>query len=855
MKDSVIRKKFKKYFEKKGHKWYSSIPIVPPDDPTMLFTTAGMVQFKKKLLGKKGKITRAASIQRCLRTTDIDEVGKTSRHLTFFEMYGNFSFGDYFKQDAIKWAWEFLTEIIGIKKERLHASVYKEDKEAYKIWEKYVPESKIHRLGEKDNFWRMGETGPCGPCSEILYDRGVDTGCGRKDCSVGCECDRFIEVWNLVFTQFDRQKDGTLKELPKKNIDTGMGLERLDQVVNSKTSVFDTELINPLIDKVKREASGFNLSSARIIADHARAVTFLIGEGISPSNEGRGYVLRRLIRRALREGRKIGWDEPLLWQYTSMVVDIMSEYYPFLLKRANHIANVCKMEEAAFLDTLENALRILDRYIRKLEKKGENILEAKDIFKLYDTYGLPADITKNIVEEKGYKVDLEGFERMYNERTKQTEWEKKEEVESYWDEVKDVSETKFTGYDKIKINADVLKVTKDKKAVVLDRTSMYPEAGGQVSDKGVIKGKQGNFIVNEVFKEDSVIIHKGELKGHIQEGEDVVVEVDRERRKAIERNHTATHILQSVLREVLGEHIQQNGSLVSPERLRFDFTHTEPVNEKELKIIEEKANDIILDDNIISVEITGRKEAEEKGALAFFGEKYGEDVRVVKIVSPRGKEISMELCGGTHMQRTSEIGLFKIISETGIAAGVRRIEAVTGKNAIDYIDREEDILKEISKMVNSPKEKVKDRIKKLKKEIKDKEKKINKLENKIAAGGAGEDIVEEKIGDIKFKIKDFGESGQGIMRAWVDSQVLGKNVAALATGVKDKRATMVLKISSSLAYKMDAKKIISEAAKKIGGGGGGRKEMAQGGGANPEKMSEAIEVIRKNIKSARSSAG
>jgi alanyl-tRNA synthetase len=619
VKDKDVRESFKKFFEKRGHQWYSSMPLVPSDDPTMLFTTAGMVQFKKQLLGEAGKITCAASIQKCVRTSDIDEVGKTARHLTFFEMYGNFSFGDYFKEDAIKFGWDFLVGELKLDKERLHATVYTDDDEAYEIWKKYLPEDRIVRLGEKDNFWAMGETGPCGPCSEIIYDQGLEKGCGKEDCGVGCDCDRYLEVWNLVFTQFDRKKDGSLRDLPKKNIDTGMGLERLNEVVGGKDNVFETPTLKPILDEVENDAENFNIAAARIVTDHVRAISFLLGDGVNPSNEGRGYVLRRLIRRASREGKKLGWDGPRLWKYTATVIDLMGEYYPALIKRANHIASVCKMEEEGFLNTLDSAMKVLEGFIGNLKKSGENILNATDAFKLYDTYGMPVDITRNILHEKGFDVDETGFKEMMEERAKSSKWKEREAGKSYWDEIKDISKTEFLAYESYKTTAKVEKIINSQKAIVLDKTPMYAESGGQIGDRGQIRGKNGIFKVKNTLKEDTVVIHEGMIKGNIEVGEEVEVEVDKESRKATERNHSATHILQSSLRKILGNHVQQNGSLVEPERLRFDFTHTEPLTREQIKDIEDDVNSIVMNNMPVVTGVMSRKEAEGKGALAFFG--------------------------------------------------------------------------------------------------------------------------------------------------------------------------------------------------------------------------------------------
>ncbi len=849
MKDGEIRERFKKFFEDRLHNWYTSISLVPQDDPTMLFTTAGMVQFKKQLLGEAGRVTRAVSIQKCLRTSDIDNVGMTSRHLTFFEMYGNFSFGDYFKEDAIKFGWDFLVEELKLPVEKLYATVYKDDDEAYNVWKKYLPEEKIYKLGDEDNFWKMGDTGPCGPCSEIIYDMGPGKGCGKEDCQVGCGCDRYLEVWNLVFTQFDRQSDGTLNELPKKNIDTGMGLERLDQIVGGKDSVFETPMLKPIIDEVEKDTEVFNPVSGRIIADHVRAITFLIGDGISPSNEGRGYVLRRLIRRAAREGRKLGWGEPMLWRYTSTVIDVMGNYYPAIIARANHIAAVCKMEEESFLNTLSTAMRILDGYIKELNENGLSELSAQKAFKLYDTYGLPVDITKNILRENSLGVDEGGFKQLLEERSKSTLWKEKEKVSSYWDEIKDVPKTESLAYESYIITARVVKVLNNGKAIILDRSPMYAQSGGQVGDTGYIKNPDGLFKVENTVKEDDVIIHEGTLEGAIKEGDEVEVNVNADLRKAIERNHTATHLLQSVLRNILGKHVEQNGSLVEPSKLRFDFTHTEPLTAEQLKDIEQGVNSRVMDNMPVMIKVMDKQEAIKEGALAFFGEKYKKEVRAVIVSDPvKNKTVSMELCGGTHLHNTGEIGLFKIISENGIAAGVRRIEAVTGNTAVEYTEQNEMIISSIAEILNSPENRILDKIRKLKQELKDKDKKINNLRNKIAIGSSGAVSYTKKLPGATFYIHEFDEINITIMRTWADSMVKKDSTAALAVGKTDSKVTLILKISKDLTDKYSAQQMMKEAAKEIDGSGGGRCDMAQGGGTNPSGVEKVINIIEEYFK-------
>ncbi|MEA3506832.1 MAG: alanine--tRNA ligase [Elusimicrobiota bacterium] len=846
MKDSRIRKKFRDFFEEKGHKWYSSLPIVPPDDSTMLFTTAGMVQFKRQFLGDVRKDRRAISIQKCLRTSDIEKVGKTARHLTFFEMYGNFSFGDYFKEEAIKWGWEFLTGVLSIDKEKLCATVYKDDDEAYAIWEKIIDKSRIYRLGDEDNFWKMAETGPCGPCSEILYDQGPDAGCGGKDCQPGCDCDRYFELWNLVFTQYDRSADGTLKELPQKNIDTGMGLERLNQVVNGLNNIFETETLEPLIKKVKEEAVSYNETAARVVADHARAVTFLIGDGVSPANEGRGYVLRRLIRRALREGRRLGWDEPDLYNYTSVVVDIMGDYYPVLKDRANHIALVCKKEEESFMETIKKSARILAEYIKDMKSSSAKTLSGQKAFKLYDTYGMPLEITESILQEKGYGIDEDKFNELMAQRSDKSGWKEKETGIPAGGELAGVPETDFTGYEKYEDSAKVLNIIDDGAALIVDRTPFYAEAGGQVGDTGEIKGKNGTFTVSDTISLNGVYIHKGNLSGDIKEGEEVRCAVNYEARKSTERNHAVTHILQKVLRDEMGEHLQQNGSAVSPGRMRFDFTHPAALSGEEIDVVEEKVNKIIMSAAEVNSRIMSRQEASELGALAFFGEKYGDQVRVVTIKDKEGKVLSREFCGGTHVENTGEIGLFKIVSESGIAAGIRRIEALTGAGTRNYLKSREDILSSAAGELNSPVSEIEEKIKKLKDELKYQQDTISSLENKLLSGGKMDKI--ENIGNIKFIKKDFGRSGQGIIRSWLDSAAKEDSVCALAVGKNKGRVILIMKISQDLTADVNAGDLIKQACRIIEGGGGGRRDMAHGGGAKVEALDEAVEKIKELLR-------
>ncbi len=847
MKESEIRKKFREYFISFGHQWCDSIPLVPPGDDSILFTTAGMVQFKDEFLSSSGRVKRAASIQKCFRTSDIEEVGKTARHLTFFEMYGNFSFGDYFKEEAIKFGWDFLISELALDQDKLFATVYKDDDEAFEIWKKYLPEEKIVRLGEKDNFWNMGETGPCGPCSEILYDFGKSFGCGRSDCSPGCDCDRYLEVWNLVFTQYDRKQDGTLTSLPRKNIDTGMGLERLSQVINGLDNVFQTEMLKPLVDKAFEDSAGCSEKSARIIADHARAVTFLIADGVKPSNEGRGYVLRKLIRRASREGRKSGWKKPMLWEYSSLAADIMGHYYKVLNERANHIASVLRSEEENFLQTLDRASSKLQEHIKKLAGLGEKVLSGKDAFLLYDTYGLPPDITENILDERGLEMDRKGFDEMLQESARRSSWKQSEDSLPYLKDLKGLEPTLFTGYGECSSEASVVKILNGGKAIVTDRTPMYAEAGGQTGDRGIISGKNGSFTVNDTLKSSDVTVHVGEMEGEFNEGEKVKISVDKKVRKATQRNHTCTHILQAALRDVLGDDVQQDGSMVRPEGFRFDFTCSRELAADEKDRIERKVNSIIMENYPVSAEEMTRKDAEKKGALAFFQEKYGEKVRTIIIKKSGSENISMELCGGTHVKNTGTIGLFKLVSEKGIAAGIRRIEGLTGDGALDYVSNMQQTLNEAAGELKSPPEEIVYSIGRLKKEIDELKDRINSLEQKLISGAT--ESEKEDINGVQFSVKDFGNASEGVMRAWADSMVSSPSSAALALGTAEESIKMIFKLSADIAGKLDASSILKKAAEASGGNAGGRKDMARGGASGgSDSLKKSLKIVKEEIK-------
>lgn len=709
-----IRQRFLEYFRAHGHEILASSPLIPRDDPTLMFTNAGMVQFKSLFLGEeKRSYSRATTSQKCVRAggkhNDLENVGYTARHHTFFEMLGNFSFGDYFKVEAISWAWELLTESYRLPADRLWVSVYRDDDETYGIWEQEIgiPSERIIRLGEKDNFWAMGDTGPCGPCSEILIDQGESVGCGRPECAPGCDCDRYLEVWNLVFTQYDRDLQGNLNPLPRPNIDTGMGLERLTAVVQGVTSNYDTDVFRAFIGRIE-DLSGKMYGetkkqdiSFRVIADHARAAAFLIGDGVMPSNEGRGYVLRRIIRRAIRFGHTLGIKDPFLHLVADRVIEIMGQDYGELVSSRNFIHGIIINEEKRFTDTLHFSMKVLKENLDELKERGGDTIPGDLAFKLYDTYGLSVDIVQDVAREEGLKIDMTGYDRaMAGQRIKSQEsWRGSGE-----EEIPDVYRklaagglfSLFSGYEGLNSVSKVIALLKagkeassaqagDEVDVILDRTPFYGESGGQVGDTGWLIGDGLRFYVRNTLKFGlNLIVHLGKLEeGSLVLGDDVEARVDVEKRNATACNHTATHLLHAALREVLGDHVKQAGSLVSPVRLRFDFSHFSQVSRESLKDVESLVNQHIQENFPLSTEVMSREEAMKTGAMAIFEERYGERVRLVRV----GDGISMELCGGTHTKRTGDIGLFKIISESAVGASLRRIDALTGKAALELIQQ------------------------------------------------------------------------------------------------------------------------------------------------------------------------
>jgi alanyl-tRNA synthetase len=870
----AIRESFLRFFESKGHTRVISSSLIPKDDPSLLFTNAGMVQFKNAFLGLENRgYTRAASCQKCVRAggkhNDLENVGVTARHHTFFEMLGNFSFGDYFKEEAITWAWEYLIDVAKVPKEKLWITIYTDDDEAYDIWHKKmkVPADRIVRMGEKSNFWMMGETGPCGPCSEIIYDQGESVGCGRPECDLDCGCDRYLEIWNNVFTQFDRDESGKLNPLPKPNIDTGMGLERLTAIIQGVKSNYDTDLFVPIIrfvEKTSGKTYGKNAEndiSIRVITDHSRAVTFLIGDGILPSNEGRGYVLRRILRRAARHGKMLGINKPFLNESAHVVIDMMKGVYPDLVEKASFITKVILNEEQRFMETLDAGLRILQEETAALQKAGKTVLPGSLVFKLYDTFGFPTDLTADIVKRDGLTLDTDGLETEMEQQRERARgaWKGSGEeavAECYLKAASSGIVAEFCGYEGVtraesRIAAiftggeSVEFVNEGRQAeIVLTATPFYGESGGQTGDTGYIEGDGFIFAVQDTKKPvDKFIVHKGIVqKGKIKVGTAARLIVDTEKRKAIQANHSGTHILQAALKAVLGDHIKQSGSLVNTRRLRFDFTHFSKITDEELQRVEEIANDVIRRNLEVQTEVCALEEALKTGATAVFDEKYGATVRIVKM-----GQMSMELCGGTHVQRTGEIGLLKVVHESAIAAGVRRIEAVTSKEALAHVQKVEEELKKAAGLFKANPLELADRTDKLLKHVRDLEKKIEALKGKLAAKDSGDLMTQvREIGGVKVlaaevsiadakTLRDFGDK----LRDKLESGIilLGSKAGA--------KALLLCMVTKDLAGKYSAGNIIKELAPLVGGSGGGRPDMAQAGGTQPENLSKAISALEK----------
>ncbi len=865
-----LRQSFIQYFLAQGHTSVPSSPLIPQADPTLLFTNAGMNQFKGVFLGDETRpYTRAVTVQKCLRAggkhNDLENVGYTRRHHTFFEMLGNFSFGDYFKADAIHFGWDYLTRVVGLPKEQLWVTIFREDDEAQAVWERKVriPASRIVRLGEPDNFWQMGDTGPCGPCSEILIDQGVALGCGKPTCAVGCDCDRYLEVWNLVFMQYDRDASGVLKPLPKPSIDTGMGLERLAAVAQHVQSNYDSDLFQPLLGAIGRRTGrrygeqAATDRSLRVLADHLRAIAFLMADGVLPSNEGRGYVLRRILRRAARHGRLLGKTEPFLYELTGTVVEQMGEAYPELRTAAGTIAEVTQGEEERFISTLDQGLPILNEMVAKARASGRNVLAGDQVFKLYDTYGFPLDLIAEACREQEMNLDEAGFQRALEEQRDRARKTAGFEVTTAKPLVAELSgrlaPTRFVGYEQLEAEGVIQAILKGDRRVkeavegeeielALDVTPFYAEGGGQVGDQGLLVGPEGRVEVQETTKPaPDLFLHKGVVRaGRVREGERLKAAVRAVTRQNAARNHTATHLVHAALREILGPHVKQYGSLVAPNRLRFDFAHFKPLSSRDLDDIEALVNEHVRRNEAVQTETLGVQEAVAAGALAFFGDKYGDRVRVVNISS-----FSKELCGGTHCRHTGEIGLFRIVSETGVAAGVRRIEAQSGIGAYELLKQHEAGLNELADLLKATRGDVVTKAKKLVALLKEKEQELEKLKARYASGqAAAESANTRTVAGVNVHAQRLDGMEIKDLRTLADSlrDKLKSGVIVLGS-VKDDKASLLVATTPDLSARFPAGELIKPLAAEIGGTGGGRPEMAQAGGKNPERLGVALEKV------------
>ncbi len=861
MKSAEIRQRFLDYFARNGHEVVASSPLVPGNDPTLLFTNAGMVQFKDVFLGlEKRPYVRAASSQRCVRAggkhNDLENVGYTARHHTFFEMLGNFSFGDYFKRDAIRYGWEFMTGVLGLPPEKLWVTVFEEDDEAADIWlnEIGVDPTRFTRMGASENFWAMGDTGPCGPCSEIFYDHGPTVEGGPPGTPEE-DGDRYVEVWNLVFMQYERAADGTMTPLPKPSVDTGMGLERIAAVMQGVTSNYDTDLLRTLVEAASRATGAKDMDSAslRVIADHIRACAFLIVDGVLPSNEGRGYVLRRIIRRAIRHGYKLGQQEPFFHKLVAPLEAEMGEAYPELTKAQGQVERVLLQEEQRFAETLDQGMDILEAAIADL---GGDVIPGEVVFKLYDTYGFPVDLTADIARERGLTVDQEGFEsamEAQRERGRAASVFGAGELVAMAAALKadgaDIAETEFLGYKADSAAGEIRMIVRDgapvdaasegdRVTVFLDRSPFYAESGGQVGDTGELTADGARVEVTDTQKVGKGHAHIGIVTaGRIACGDTVTASIDIERRAAIVLNHSATHLLHAALREVLGEHVTQKGSLVAPDKLRFDFSHFEPVTPEQQREIEALVNDQIRRNAAAETAVMDFDDAVAAGAMALFGEKYDERVRVLKL-----GDFSTELCGGTHVSRAGDIGLLKITSEAGIAAGVRRIEAVTGDGALNWVRAGETALSRIAGLVRSTRDDAEDKVRQLLDKSKQLEKEVQKLKSKLASGQGG-DLAEQAvdIGGIKVLASRVDGADPKSLREAVDrlKQRLGTAVIVLGS-VEDDKVRLVAGVTKDATDRIKAGALIGEIAQLVGGRGGGRPDMAQAGGSDPSGMEAAL---------------
>jgi len=870
MKTSEIRQKFLSFFQERGHEIVPSSSLIPANDPTLLFTNAGMVQFKDVFTGKETRpYTSATSSQRCVRAggkhNDLENVGYTARHHTFFEMLGNFSFGDYFKEDAIRYAWELLTKTYGLPAEKLWVTVYHEDDEAYAIWNEQigVPAERIIRIGDKggryvsDNFWQMADTGPCGPCSEIFYDHGPDVWGGPPG-SPDEDGDRYIEVWNLVFMQFDRDAEGNLNPLPKPCVDTGMGLERISAVLQHVHSNYEIDLFQHLIQAAARETHTQDLSnnSLKVIADHIRACAFMIVDGVIPSNEGRGYVLRRIVRRALRHGHKLGQNQAFFYRLVADLATHMGEAYPELIQQQSRIEQILKQEEERFSETLEHGMKILESALASLPKDG--VLDGQTLFTLYDTYGFPVDLTADICREREVEVDLAGFDQAMQRQREMARASGKFKT-AVADLKYDGVETQFEGYEQLTTAATVTALYVDGSAVeqinegqeaivVLDSTPFYAESGGQVGDTGVLQGATAAFTVQDTQKLLAQVFgHHGVVtQGNLKVGDSVQAQVDADHRQHTIRNHSATHLMHKALKIVLGDHVQQRGSLVDADKTRFDFAHDSALSIEQIAQVEAIVNQEVLANQPVAAQLMSFDDAVSGGAMALFGEKYGDEVRVLDI------GFSRELCGGTHVARTGDIGLFKIVSEGGVAAGVRRIEAITGENALAWVQKREATLQGAAASLRTQPEKLAERLTQLQTQLRELERERDQLKDKLAAS-AGQDLVSQAIelaGGVKLLVADLPAADPKSLRTTVDQlkDKLKSAVVLLATA-KDDKISLVAGVTADINAKVKAGELIGMVAAQVGGKGGGRPDMAMGGGSDSAALPAALGSVQAWVES------
>jgi alanyl-tRNA synthetase len=866
-----IRQGFLQFFAERGHTIVPSSSLVPRDDPTLLFTNAGMVQFKDVFLGKERRAySRATTAQKCVRAggkhNDLENVGRTARHHTFFEMLGNFSFGDYFKTDAITYAWEFVTVTLGLPQDRLYATIYQDDDEAFDIWHRHigVPAERIFRFGEKDNFWSMGDTGPCGPCSEIFYDHGPAASCGREDCGVGCDCDRYVEIWNLVFMQFERDAHGQLTPLPRPSIDTGMGLERVAAVMQGVLSNYDTDLFRPLIASVEAlSGKRYGTQSAddvsmRVIADHARATSFLLSDGVLPANDGRGYVLRRIIRRAARHGKMLGFTEAFFHRVLGAVADVMGDAYPELTTSRAFAADVILHEEERFGETLETALRVLAKLADDTRQGGKTVIPGEEVFKLYDTYGFPLDLAEEIVQDQGLALDMAGFDQAMDRQREMARASWKGSADTsvkpvYPTLVERLGQTRFLGYDTLEAQGRVLAILKkdqlveqaedgDEIELVIDQTPFYAEGGGQVGDTGLLVSPNVVLEVRDTQRPvDGLTVHRALVtRGRVRLHDVLLARVAAPRRQAIALNHTGTHMLHAALRQVFGDHVKQAGSLVAPDRLRFDFTHSGRLPDREIFRIEEMVNERVREDRPVEVAHGELHDALKMGALAFFGDKYGDEVRIIKI-----GDYSLELCGGTHLHTTGEIGLFKVTQVSGVAAGVRRIEALTGTAAFEYVRREEATLSEVRDLLKAQPFEEAGRVQRLLEHVRDLEREVDTLKGRLTSARTqdlGEAVVNvQGVKVLRLQERDLDAKD---LRGLVDlaKERLHSGVI-VATSIADGKVVLVTGVTTDLTQRVHAGELAKAVAALVDGSGGGRADMAQAGGKSPEKVAAALEQV------------